>query len=71
MDLRVEDVSLLKMRAPLPWEVVEYACIIDANGHTVARMEIGLGDDEAVQIAHMIVLAVNTCGGYKAVAEPA
>ncbi len=67
-DLRVDDpktsaqfIEMLNdIDAPLPWDVVEEVKqIVDAKGYYVC-------DVQDVRAAHMIVLAVNTCGSFRA-----
>ncbi len=68
-DLRVDDpktsaqfIEMLNdFSAPLPWEVVPFTKqVVDAKGYYVC-------DVQDLRIAHMIVIAVNTCGSFKAV----
>lgn len=67
-DLRVSDPKtsaqfieiLSDLGAPLPWDVVEEVKqVVDAKGYYVC-------DVQDVRIAHMIVVAVNTCGSFRA-----
>ncbi len=59
--------------ALLPWSTGdelerEGEMIFDANGRHIATVDEwrSLPEQEAVGIAQMIVLAVNTCGGFRA-----
>jgi hypothetical protein len=69
-DLRVSDVkisaqfveALNKLKAPLPWETNDVRQIIDADGFLVCDVDGPHGQE----IAEMIVLAVNTCGSFRA-----
>lgn len=67
-DLRIADLKtssqfiemLNDIDAPLPWDVVEEINqVVDANGYYVC-------DVQDVRVAHMIVMAVNTCGSFRA-----
>ncbi len=58
--------------APLPWRTGdeldrEVELIFDANGRHIATVDEwrSLPDHEAQGIAKMIVIAVNTCGGFR------
>lgn len=54
--------------APLPWNLAESfgePVLIDKDGIVAVRV-LG-GKDEALRIASMILVAVNTCGGFRAV----
>lgn len=69
-DLRVENVrisadfveALNKLEAPLPWETNDIRQIIDADGSLVCDVDGPHGQ----AIAEMIVVAVNTCGSFRA-----
>lgn len=70
-DLRVSDVrisaqfveALNKLKAPLPWEAHDHvAQVIDADGYVVCEVDGPHGQ----AIAEMIVVAVNTCGSFRA-----
>ena len=73
-DLRVSDVrisadfieALNKAEAPLPWDVNDIRQVIDANGYLVCDVDGPHGQ----QIAEMIVVAVNTCGSFRATRRP-
>jgi hypothetical protein len=57
--------------APLPWTEHPYrrGRIVDANGDEVCVLD---GSDPNWRgIAAMIVVAVNTCGGFRAEVDPA
>jgi len=69
-DLRIDDVkisadfieALNSLEAPLPWETNDIRQIIDAAGYLVCYVDGPHGQ----RIAEMIVLAVNTCGSFRA-----
>ena len=54
--------ALNKAEAPLPWEVNDIRQVIDANGYLVCDCDGPHGQ----LIAEMIVVAVNTCGSFRA-----
>lgn len=54
--------ALNKAEAPLPWETNDIRQVIDASGYLVCDCEGPHGQ----MIAEMIVLAVNTCGSFRA-----
>jgi hypothetical protein len=70
-DLRVSDVKVSqqfidKMKAldaPLPWQS-DGNEVLDANGEGVCRVQGSPG--YATEIAMMIVVALNTCGSFRA-----
>ena len=78
-DLRVSDptissqfVALLQeqnVRLPLRMADEDVGVVLDADGRDVFTVDVNRerGDLEANLIAEWIVLAVNTCGGFKAV----
>jgi hypothetical protein len=55
---------------PLPWQEAKLHsgqwCIIDAEGQEVCRLSCGARSEV---VAAMLVVAVNTCGSFKAVRE--
>ena len=69
-DLRIENVkissqfveALNALDAPLPWETNDIRQVIDASGYLVCDVEGPNGQ----KIAEMIVMAVNTCGSFRA-----
>lgn len=71
-DLRVESprtsgdfiVALNSLKAPLPWGCNEDGQVYDADGEVVCTLDGALAD--AAGVAEMIVLAVNTCGSFRA-----
>lgn len=71
-DLRVSDVkisadfveALNKAEAPLPWDVNDLRQVIDADGYIVCDVDVDGPQGRA--IAEMIVVAVNTCGSFRA-----
>lgn len=66
-DLRVGNVkissqfieALNDLQAPLPWDFNEFGFVIDANHQMICNCH-------DMEIASMIVLAVNTCGSFRA-----
>lgn len=76
MRLEVKDVRLssefAKMakacKAPLPWDVDDRGRVHDARGLILFDLDIA-GERDRRDAAHLIVLAVNTCGGFKAVSD--
>jgi hypothetical protein len=76
MRLEVSDVRLssefAKMakacKAPLPWDVDALGRVHDARGLVICELDIA-GERDRIAAAHLIVLAVNTCGGFKAVSD--
>lgn len=54
--------ALNRAEAPLPWEANDIRQVIDANGYLVCDCNGPHGQ----MIADMIVLAVNTCGSFRA-----
>lgn len=71
-DLRVSDVKISQqfidkmsaLDAPLPWDTDGFGEVIDANGEGVCLVSGSAPFNE--QIALMIVVAVNTCGSFRA-----
>lgn len=67
-DVRISEqfVSMAKAcEAPLPWEECDGG-VCDADGNIV--LEVTMPNPEmALRVASLIVLAVNTCGSFKAV----
>lgn len=69
-DLRVSDTrtsaqfieKLNDAEAPLPWDMNGGGEVVDADGYVVCNI-VG---DHAEMIAGMIVVAVNTCGSFRA-----
>jgi hypothetical protein len=78
-DLRIEDpktterfverLRQLSVKLPLRPSEEDTGVILDADGIDVLTVDSNgeRSDEEAQIIALMIVLAVNTCGGFKAV----
>lgn len=73
MDLRVEnpkisdDFQAMCPRAPLPWNIGtgrKRWSIVDATGEEICCFD-GSAEDTPALMA-MILVAVNTCGGFKA-----
>lgn len=77
MRLEVKDVRLSdefqKMaracKAPLPWDVDDLGRVYDARGLVIMDLHIA-GQQDRIACAHLIVLGMNTCGGFKAVSAP-
>jgi len=77
-DLRIENpatteqfVALLAAQnvcLPLDHAAGDVGVVVDADGNTVFVVDVNndRDDDEVFRIAAWIVLAVNTCGGFKA-----
>jgi hypothetical protein len=69
-DLRVEDVktsaqfieAMNRYEHRLPWETNDIRQIIDADGYLVCDVDGPNGQ----MVAEMIVVAVNTCGSFRA-----
>jgi len=55
-------------KAPLPWDVDAHGRVYDARGWVILNLEIA-GEQDRLVAAHLIVLAVNTCGGFRACSE--
>lgn len=78
-DLRIENpktteefVALLAsagVKLPLRLHDEDLGVVVDARGHNVLVVDENhaRSDDQAEAIAQWIVLAVNTCGGFRAV----
>lgn len=62
------DLAATNVKLPLSIHEEDDAAIIDADGHYVLTVDVNRErpDHEACKIALWIVLAVNTCGGFKA-----
>lgn len=60
--------------APLPWTHAEDGSLFDANrlfiGVADQLGDVGRSDAECHQIAILVELAVNTCGGFKRAKAP-
>lgn len=67
--------ALKEAGAPAPWTEHEKdpATLLDANGVAVLQIdpEVERTDAEANMIAAWVLVAVNTCAGFKAVREEA
>lgn len=57
------------VKLPLDLSPNDCGVIVDAGGRGVITIDVNneLPDDQVERIASWIVLAVNTCGGFKAV----
>lgn len=57
--------------APLPWSL-ELGQLLAADGTVIARLDPGyvLTNVEAFNLASAIMIAVHTCGGFKATVTP-
>ena len=53
---------------PLSHSAGDCGVIVDANGRGIITVDVNneLPDDQVERIASWIILAVNTCGGFKA-----
>lgn len=62
------DLAAANVKLPLSIDKTEQASIVDADGRYVLTVDVNSErpDAEACKIALWIVLAVNTCGGFKA-----
>ena len=60
---------LAKAGAPAPWRLCEEEPgeILDATSATVLVVDMGGSQDNDSEIALSIMIAVNTCAGFKAV----
>lgn len=65
--------ALSGLNAPAPWVVCEDACgsVLDANGQIVCSADYRVTDKESALMAMWIVIAVNTCAGFKEEMDPA
>lgn len=71
--LRVDDIRISEQfvavakecKAPLPWEEADGG-VCDANGDLVLEVKMET-PQQTLRVASLIVLAVNTCGSFKAV----
>ena len=76
--IEFSDLTTLKMRrmaadleAPLPWNLSEDGeSIIDASGHEVI-LPAGHDGEWGVRMLSLVLVCVNTCGGFKAQCRPA
>lgn len=64
----VDLLSALNVRMPLALDDENIGAVIDADGRDVLTVDVNSDrkDEEVVQIAAFIVVAVNTCGGFRA-----
>lgn len=59
------DASLRKLGAPLPWDWQDGG-VFDANGRLIGEFQASKDPDENLRVVSMVIIAMNTCGGYKA-----
>lgn len=57
--------SMEKLGAPLPWDWTDGG-LTDANGRLIAEFYASKDPDKNLSIVSNVVIAINTCGGYKA-----
>lgn len=60
-------------RLPFTSDPSELGVIRDADGNDVLTVDVNneRSDEEVAQIVAWVLVAVNTCGGFKAVGQPA
>jgi hypothetical protein len=65
------DLAALGVALPLTWSDSEPGAILDAAGNEICTVDVNRArpDAEAEALAAWIVCAVNTCAGFRAVAE--
>lgn len=57
---------LSAMQAPLPWrEGADPGDLLDANGEQVAIVALSRDPLTAAEVGRAILVAVNTCGGFR------
>lgn len=56
------------VKLPLDNSPTDCGVIVDANGKGIITIDVNneLPDDQVERIASWVILAVNTCGGFKA-----
>jgi len=56
------------VRLPLGLDPDNIGVVVDANGNGIITVDVNgeLPDDQADKIAACVMLAVNTCGGFRA-----
>ena len=57
--------SMKALGAPLPWDWTDGG-LIDADGHIIASFHASPDPDKNLRIVSNVVVAMNTCGGFKA-----
>lgn len=57
--------AMKKLGAPLPWDWHDGG-IIDADGMIIAEFRASRDPDKNLHIVSNVVVAVNTCGGFRA-----
>lgn len=57
--------SMEKLGAPLPWDWTDGG-LTDANGRLIGELYASKDPDKNLRIVANVVLAMNTCGGFKA-----
>ncbi|CDX54531.1 conserved hypothetical protein [Mesorhizobium plurifarium] len=65
----VAELAKLDVKLPLNLSETDTGVIVDAEGCGIITIDVNSErpDDQVEQIAGWIVMAVNTCGGFKAV----
>lgn len=59
------DAALRALGAPLPWDWHDGA-LVDASGRLIAEFYASRDAAANLRIVSMVVIAMNTCGGYRA-----
>lgn len=57
--------SMKALGAPLPWDWMDGG-LIDADGRLIAELYASRDPDKNLRIVSNVVIAMNTCGGFKA-----
>ena len=57
--------SMQRLGAPLPWDWQDGG-LTDANGRLIAEFYASKDPDKNLHIISNVVIAMNTCGGFKA-----
>lgn len=57
--------SMNALGAPLPWDWTDGG-LLDANGRLIAEFYASKDPDKNLRIVSNVVVAMNTCGGFKA-----
>lgn len=65
----VEMLAVLNVKLPVSVSGEDVGVVLDADGNDVLTVDVNAArsDEQANGIAVMIMLAINTCGGFKAV----
>lgn len=57
--------AMKSLGAPLPWDWQDGG-VFDANGRLIGEFNASADPDKNLQVTSMVIIAMNTCGGYKA-----